>query len=210
MLVRLDATVAEATTAFDGFDYARALERAEAFFWWFCDDYVELVKGRAYGGARRRVRPHRRAPRSASPSTPCRGCSHRRCRSRPRRRGAGRTTAASTPRRWPLVSGVADPGLDLDAVSEVLQRVRRAKTEAKRSQRSEVARVAVTAPADADHGRSTAAHDDLADALTIGDAVVHACRHPRRRRHARLTSSRADRLRPPNPLPVSREHGAHG
>src|SRR5690554_1766456 len=46
MLARLDATIVEATRAFDGFDYARALERAEAFFWWFCDDYVELVKGR--------------------------------------------------------------------------------------------------------------------------------------------------------------------
>ena len=43
--------IAEATTAFDGFDYARALERTEEFFWWFCDDYVELVKGR---GVRRR------------------------------------------------------------------------------------------------------------------------------------------------------------
>ena len=49
MLARLDGVVAEATTAYDGFDYARALERTEEFFWWFCDDYVELVKGRAYG-----------------------------------------------------------------------------------------------------------------------------------------------------------------
>ncbi|MDQ3738289.1 MAG: valine--tRNA ligase, partial [Actinomycetota bacterium] len=50
MLAKLDTVVAEATGSFDDFDYARALERTEAFFWWFCDDYVELVKGRAYGG----------------------------------------------------------------------------------------------------------------------------------------------------------------
>jgi len=48
MLHRLAGVVDEATKAFEEFDYARVLERTEEFFWWFCDDYVELVKTRGY------------------------------------------------------------------------------------------------------------------------------------------------------------------
>jgi len=50
MLASLADLVDEATRAFEGFDYARALERTEAWFWAFTDDHVELVKSRAYEG----------------------------------------------------------------------------------------------------------------------------------------------------------------
>ena len=49
MIRNLAALVDEVTTAFDEYDYARVLQRTESFFWRFCDDYLELVKGRRYG-----------------------------------------------------------------------------------------------------------------------------------------------------------------
>jgi valyl-tRNA synthetase len=49
LLAALADVVDAATASLDGYDYARALELTESFFWRFCDDYVELVKGRAYG-----------------------------------------------------------------------------------------------------------------------------------------------------------------
>jgi valyl-tRNA synthetase len=49
MLTALAALVEDATAQLEGYDYARVLERTESFFWAFCDDYLELVKGRRYG-----------------------------------------------------------------------------------------------------------------------------------------------------------------
>ncbi len=49
MLTRLSRLVADATEMLDAYDYARVLERTEAFFWGFCDDYLEMVKSRRYG-----------------------------------------------------------------------------------------------------------------------------------------------------------------
>jgi valyl-tRNA synthetase len=49
MLGRLGQVIGRCTRSLESYDHAGALAAAEEFFWFFCDDYLELVKDRAYG-----------------------------------------------------------------------------------------------------------------------------------------------------------------
>ena len=97
MLDRLGDLVDEATAAFDGFDYARSLERTESFFWWFTDNYMELVKAARLRRVRRRAR-RRLITRCAWRCRHCIGSSPRSCPSSPKRSGAGGRTDRSIAR----------------------------------------------------------------------------------------------------------------
>jgi valyl-tRNA synthetase len=170
MLARLADVVDEATEAFEEFDYARSLERTETFFRWFCDDYLELVKTRAYGD------PDQGGPASAraalvvalsvllrllAPILPFvteevwswwqTGSIHR--APWPERAEFGAVGADHGSGRTPV----------LDVATDVLGQVRRAKTTAKRSQRSAVAELTVADTAER-IAALLSAEDDLRDA----------------------------------------------
>jgi valyl-tRNA synthetase len=148
MLADLAALVDDATTAFDGYDYARALERTEAFFWQYCDQYLELVKTRAYGSRGDGAAHSAQAALQLSLSTLLRlfapflpfvteevwswwqtGSVHR------------------SP--WPDASVLRDAAADGNSLAyvmgtEILSAARRAKTEAKRSLKWPVETIAIT------------------------------------------------------------------
>lgn len=149
MLATLGAVVTTATEALENFDHARALESAEQFFWTFCDDYLELVKERAYGAAtlegqasaatalRTAIDVFLRlfAPYLPFATEEVWSWTHE----------DSVHTAA-----WPTVAetGVeAAPSGLLGAVSEALIGIRRAKTDAKASQRTEVTSAVIAGPA---------------------------------------------------------------
>ena len=144
MLAQLGEVVAKATSGFEAWDHTRSLEVSETFFWTFCDDYLELVKDRAYGGQGESEAASARAAlrialdvllRLFAPVLPYvteevwswwhEGSVHR---------APWPTTADAA------AGGGADSAL-LTAVGEALAGVRKAKSEAKVGMRAEVASI---------------------------------------------------------------------
>ncbi len=181
LLDRLADVVDVSTAAFEEFDYARSLERTEAFFWSFCDDYLELVKTRAYGDPAEAGPASARAAlvlalsillRLMAPILPFVteevwswwqvGSIH----------------TAPWPERAEFDAALAGhepgPASVFEVAADVLGQVRRAKTTAKRSMRSSVTALTVVDTAER-IAALRAAEDDVRDAggvLTFDTAVA--------------------------------------
>ncbi|MCG7422178.1 valine--tRNA ligase [Micrococcus sp. ACRRV] len=156
LLARLAVTVEQATRAFEAYDYARALNVTEQFFWAFTDDYVELVKDRAYGG-------HGEAEQASVVTTlattldallrllaPFQPFATEEVWSWWR---AGSVHTAAWPGAADEVASLSFAASAGDAevlptVAQVLGGVRKAKSEAKVKQRTEVRSAVVTGPAE--------------------------------------------------------------
>ena len=182
MLAALDQVIAEATRAFEAYDHARALEVTEAFFWTFCDDYLELVKERAYNQADSGQASAALALRLALSAllrllAPVLAFATEEAWSW-FEEGSIHTAA------WPEPLGVQGDPAVLRAVGEALIGIRRAKTEAKASQKTPVESVTISGPegvlaavkaAEGDLravGRIATVAYSAADELVVSDIVL--------------------------------------
>lgn len=176
MLATLDGVVRDATKALEAYDHARALEITESFFWTFCDDYLELVKERAYNRSDVGQASAALALRIAVSTllrlfAPVLSFASEEAWSW---FNEGSVHTAD----WPTPLGVdGDPAV-LTVVGEALIGIRRAKTEAKASQKTPVTRMTIAAPA-ASVALLEMAEGDLKavgriDAIQYADAEVLA------------------------------------
>ncbi|SDI20022.1 valine--tRNA ligase [Paraburkholderia phenazinium] len=151
MMRRLNAVVVEATAALEAFEYNRAIECTEGFFWWYCDDYVELVKGRAYGSGSRAESARNALAASLSvlqrlfaPFLPfvAEECWSWWMEASVHTAPWPTTEAFNAPRR---LDDDASPEMTV-AASVVLGEIRKAKSEARLSMKAEVKRVVIEGP----------------------------------------------------------------
>ncbi|BFU42370.1 valine--tRNA ligase [Krasilnikovia sp. MM14-A1004] len=149
VLARLAAVTGEVTAAFDAYQHTDALQAAEAFFWTFCDDYIELVKDRAYGQG-----PAAESARAALAA----GLSVQLRLFAPFlpyvteevwswwRYGSVHTSTWPTTYELTRVAPEGDAGL-LDLAGEALRQIRRAKSDRKLSMKAEVPLAEALGPA---------------------------------------------------------------
>ncbi len=176
-LAGLADVVDRATAALDSYDHTRALELAETYFWTFCDDYLELVKDRAYAGGASddEVSAETASARAAlgialdtllrlfAPVLPFateevwswwrEGSVHR----------------APWPSSEPLraAAGDADPTI-VAAAGAALAALRKVKSEAKASMRTEIAQVTLVTPPALTAGVEVALDDVRAAGRVVG------------------------------------------
>jgi valyl-tRNA synthetase len=153
MLTRLARLVGEATADLDAYNYTRALERTESFFWAFCDDYLELVKARRYGDRGEGGAASANAAMQLALSVMLRLFA-------PFlpfvteevwswwQRGSVHLASWPTPDELRAVLGGDDAAADaaLSLAAETLGEIRRHKSEAQRPMRTPVARLEVSVP----------------------------------------------------------------
>ncbi|RQS13797.1 valine--tRNA ligase [Burkholderia sp. Bp9002] len=170
MLARLAEVVTQATTAFDALDYSKALEHIEAFFWWYCDDYVELVKRRARGGDARAVSAHRALAASLSVLqrlfAPFLPFAAEECWSWWQPESIHRSAWPDAASLRMLAGADADSAMSV-AVSDVLREIHRAKSDAKVSMKASASLVTIGDAAQRLALLRQAQHD-LCDAGHIG------------------------------------------